>query len=168
MTMNLHDFRLASHGHRAGARVLLDTNCSSETGSPPAKLPSTAAYLASVSLECSIKARLLARGGFDSTDDLKTKQPSVYKALFSSKEGHDLGRLAQSLRLSAFVKAEGKVWHDDDVWKRMGTSHRPYSLRYGSEHLTKADAEAELKRVEELSETLLSGLGKTRKPRSKP
>lgn len=160
MTTKLHDFRLASHGHLAGAKAILGDENTSRSGSPPAKLPTSAAYLASVALECSIKARLLFRGGFQSDDALKEKQPSVHKALFKSKEGHDLGKLASELRLVNLLGADGRTWQEDKVWKRMSSPERPYSLRYGGEHLTAEDAEAEVARVGELSETLLSGLSR--------
>jgi hypothetical protein len=130
---------------------------------PPVKIPSTAAYLASISLECSIKARLLYRGGFENVDDLQLKQPAIFKALFSSKHGHDLQKLADNIRLPSLVGLEGKIWNDDDVWKRMASSGRPYSLRYGSEELTSDDAKAEVHRARELSGMLLSGLRSPKK-----
>ncbi|MBK7539707.1 MAG: hypothetical protein IPI49_31025 [Myxococcales bacterium] len=168
MTTKLHDFRLASHGHLAGAKAILEDNGTSTRGSLPAKSSSSAAYLAGVALECSIKAKLLARGAYESTEALKRKLPLVHKALFKSKDGHDLGKLARELRLMDVIRANGKNWEEDNVWKRMSSPERPYSLRYGSEHLTAKDAESEVARARELSETLLSGLSTASTRRSRP
>ncbi|MBI2893934.1 MAG: hypothetical protein HYY06_10310 [Deltaproteobacteria bacterium] len=121
-------------------------------------VPGSAAYLAHVALECALKARLLSRDGYASAEALAEKQPRVHAALFRSTQGHDLAALAGYLRLNAFVETQGKPWLDDDCWKRMASSQRPYSLRYGAEPVAQASTQEEINRASALVEVLLQGL----------
>jgi len=153
-TTSLHDFRLAAISHLAAARKVLDA----ATETDPAKTPTTAAYLATVSLECLLKARILLRGGCESVEKLREKQAAVYAALFTGARGHAVEALAQHLRLDQLLRSEGKAAPQSDIWKRLSHVERPYSLRYGSEHLSKDDAAAELAEVTSLHAPLLAGL----------
>jgi hypothetical protein len=152
----LDRFRRAGLGHLHGARRVLTTQQGKAT--EPALVPASAAYLAHVSIECAIKARLLARGGFASAEDLENKQPQVYSKLFKGKSGHDLSALAGQLRLKNLVENNGKSWADDACWRRMASSARPYSLRYGMEPIERPAAEQEVQRATELLGVLLDGL----------
>lgn len=163
MTTTLLDFRLASIAHLAAAK---NANARVTAGSP-AKLASSAAYLASVSLECVLKARILFRGGFESDDALQEKHPAVYSALFKSAKGHAIGSLAEHLRLKELLSTEGKMMPQHGVWERLTHSMRPYSLRYGAEHLSVQDADAEIAEVEKLHSPLLTGLKLGTKKKSK-
>jgi hypothetical protein len=163
-TTSLHDFRLAAISHLAAAKKVLDA----PDEKAPAKTPSTAAYLATVSLECVLKARILFRGGCESVEKLREKHARVYRALFTSAEGHAVESLAQHLRLEELLKSEGKGAPQADIWKRLSHSERPYSLRYGSEHLSVEDAAAEVAEVDSLHAPLLAGLKLSSKKTSKP
>jgi hypothetical protein len=154
MTTTLHDFRLAAISHLNAAKKVLDD----PDGTAPARAPSTAAYLATVSLECLLKARILFRGGVESDALLKDKAKPVYNALFTSAKGHAVESLARELRLEELLKLEGKTAPDPDIWKRLSHSGRPYSLRYGAEQLSAEDATAEVAAVEQLHAPLLAGL----------
>lgn len=164
MTTSLHDFRLAAISHLAAAKKVLDAT----DKMPPAKNPATAAYLATVSLECLLKARILFRGGFENVEKLRVKQANVYRALFASARGHAVEVLAQYLRLEALLKSEGRLAPQEGIWKRMAHSDRPYSLRYGSEHLSVEEAAAEVAEVDSLHAPLLAGLKVSGKKTSKP
>lgn len=153
----LDSFRRAGHGHLHGAKCVLRGDAA-RGAPPPALAPASAVYLAHVALECALKAQLLSRGGCATTDDLAKKLPKVHSTLFRSARGHDLGALACQLGLKGFVETFGKTWVDDECWKRMASSDRPYSLRYGAETISRSTAEDEVQRVSFLSETLLSGI----------
>ncbi|MCG8556719.1 MAG: hypothetical protein MJD61_15745 [Proteobacteria bacterium] len=159
----LHTFRSAAAGHLHGAECVLSVLPQNPTH--PARAPASAAYLAHVALECAIKARLLYRAGCADGEDLKKKQPKVYDALFRRRQGHELARLAEEVRLSKLMKVEGKQWVDDDCWKRLTTSERPYSLRYGAENIGASAAGAEVARSKELADVLLSGIGFSKRKR---
>ncbi len=154
----LEQFRRAGYSHLKAAELILD---SLETGSAgtPAQVPASAAYLVHVALECGIKARLLFRGGFTSTDALAAKLPHVHKTLFSSRKGHDLTALSQQVRLQEFVATNGRSWRNDSCWNRITSPQRPYSLRYASEQVDRNAAREEVQRASELLGVLLSGIG---------
>lgn len=153
----LDNFRRAGRGHLHGALRVLGSS-PKRVGSEPVLIPASAAYLAHVALECSMKARLLSRGGYASAEALAEKLPKVHAALFRSIQGHDLSVLGTSLRIKNFVETCGKTWSDDDCWKRMTSSARPYSLRYGTEPLERGTAEEEVRRASTLLDILLDGI----------
>ncbi len=153
-TTSLHDFRLSAISHLAAANRILETNDATTAG----RTPATAAYLAGLSLECLLKARILLRGGVESVEKLREKQSAVYKALFTSAKGHDLNNLAGNLRLDALLASEGTKAPKAEIWERLSHAQRPYSLRYGSEQLSSADATAEVAEVSRLHAPLLAGL----------
>lgn len=159
----LHDFRLAAIAHLAAAQRLL----AQQEGVREAKTPATAAYLATVSLECVLKARLLFRGGFESVEMLRDKAKSLHDALFTGAKGHSVGTLALQLRLEQLLKSEGKALPNSVTWKRLSRSERPYSLRYGAEHLSIEDAAEEIAAVASLHGPLLAGLKLANKVPSK-
>jgi len=165
-TWTLRRFRLAGQAHLHGARALLASAPGASKGGerPPALLPSSATYLAQVALECAIKARILWRYGFDSAAKLKSAQPTVHERLFKSKHGHNITELAAELRLKEVVAAEGKALADDACWRRLCSSERPYTLRYGAADLDEADAREDIDRVASVTEALFAGLGRFRRP----
>jgi hypothetical protein len=118
-------------------------------------------------LECLLKARILFRGGFEDVDKLREKQAGVYSALFTSAKGHAVESLAQHLRLKELLNLDGKGAPQADIWKRLSRSGRPYSLRYGSEHLSLQDAAAEVAEVDSMHAPLLAGLKLASKKTSK-
>ena len=154
-TWTLEKFRRSGRSHLEGARYVLNHVQDVRPGQPML-MPLSAAYLAHVALECIMKARLLYRNGCASTEDLQRKYPKVYAALFQGKRGHDLDFLSESLRLPELMKLEGKTWVDDDCWKRIASTERPYSLRYGAEDVEASKVEQELQRAAEISTALLS------------
>ncbi len=162
----LDNFRRAGRGHLHSACRVLERTAAG-TSPQPALTPCSAAYLAHVSLECAIKARLLSRGGYVSVEALAEKAPQVHAELFRGARGHDLNVLGSHLRIKGFVETCGKPWSDDACWKRMTASGRPYSLRYGTEPLATLAAEEEVQRASVLGELLLDGItvGRLRKPR---
>jgi HEPN domain-containing protein len=153
MSGTLEEFRRVGRSHLEGAVHVLEKTLS---GSPThqAFLPTSAAYLANVALECGLKAILLSRGGYASAEDLAKKQPKVYQTLFRGKSGHSLGDLAAFIRFQNMVEANGKKWKEDQCWERMTSVERPYSLRYGTERIKREHAEAEIERAGELFEML--------------
>lgn len=153
MTTKLDHFRLVAVSHLAASKKLLTSGVSSHR-----RNPSTAAYLATVSLECVLKARILYRANIENDDDLRRKLPDVHRKLFTGASGHAVGTLAQHLRLEELLKLEGKSLPDHSVWTRLCHAGRPYSLRYGVEDLSVEEALAEVRAVESLHEPLLSGL----------
>jgi HEPN domain-containing protein len=156
-TWTLDRFRSASRGHLYAARNVLAAQQKSKT-KPPAAVPTSAAYLAHVALECALKARLLYRGGFASAEELKKKHPRVHAKLFHSARGHDIPELAGELRLESFVALNGKTLANDACWKRLCSSERPYALRYGAQQLREEEATEEVDRASDLAEQLLSGV----------
>lgn len=75
----LHDFRLAAISHLAASNALLDAHDKPR----PAKTACSAAYLATVSLECLLKARILFRDGCESVERLRVRAKPVYEKLFT-------------------------------------------------------------------------------------
>lgn len=159
----LADFRRAGRAHLNSARKLIDsarTEADRNAGG-------TAAYLAHVALECGIKAHLLHRAGCDGVLALKRMSPPVHDALFSGKKGHDLGQLAEQLRLKQLLATEGKTFQVDDCWNRLRASERPYCLRYGAERLEVEEAGAEVQRAMELFDVVTAGLVRRRRKRTR-
>lgn len=160
----LDRFRLAGRGHLHGARCILRKDGPSPTP-VPALAPASASYLAHVALECALKARILEQGGCTSVEELQKKHPKVHGPLFTTKQGHDLERLAKELGVDRVLATMGKQWWDDDCWKRLSSSKRPYSLRYGTEEVDDASVTEEVERCTEILEVLLAGLGRMRRAR---
>lgn len=158
----LDRFRLAGRGHLHGARCILQGD-SPVSGPVPAMAPASASYLAHVGLECALKARILEKGGCASVDELTKKHPKVYDPLFTTKQGHDLDKLARDLGVEGLFRTLGKGWREDECWKRLSSSKRPYSLRYGAEDLDDAAVAEDVARCAELVEVLLSGLRRMRR-----
>lgn len=148
------DFRIAAISHLLAAQKLLDqASAPSRT-----KVASSAAYLAMVSLECVLKARILYRGGYENDEELKRKHPNVHAALFKSAKGHSIDKLAEQLRADRIPELERPTMLKGDVWKRVSSADRPYSLRYGSEQLSWEDTDAEIAHAALLHKSLLSSL----------
>lgn len=164
----LERFRLAGHGHLHAARCILEAAKAAPVPIPALALAS-ACYLVHVAVECGIKARILARGGYADVDELKRKQPKVYNPLFVTKQGHDLAKLAEELGLHRLMATMGKGLRQDDCWQRLTSPVRPYSLRYGAEAIDDTMASKEVERCAELLAVLLSGLVriKRRRPEKK-
>lgn len=156
-TWTLEKFRRAGQSHLESAEYVLSKVPAGGRKSP-ALIPASAAYLAHVALECGMKARLLARGGYASVDALKEKAPQVYAALFKGSNGHNLAILADQLRIKEILALNGKHWISDACWTRIASSERPYSLRYGAEQIDRAKVAEELKRASELLDVLLIGI----------
>lgn len=154
----LDSFRRAGQSHLYIANRVLENRSVGGSNQEPVLKAGSAAYLAHVSVECAIKARLLSRGGFACAEDLEKKQPQIYSTLFRSKSGHDLQKLADHLGIKRFLESNGKTWLDDDCWKRMVSPARPYSLRYGIERITLGAAEEEIKRATELVAVLTDAI----------
>ena len=150
----LESLRRISRSHLRGAHE--SSHATPKAGQAPI-LPMSVAYLAHVAIECALKVRLLYRSGCASKEELAAKQPSIHRAMFQGKQGHDLQLVATQVRLRAAMVSEGKAWKEDDCWKRMASLNRPYSLRYGFEALTKLEAEQELARAEEIVSAILAG-----------
>lgn len=157
-TWTLQRFRLAGQAHVHAARALLHPPPGQTA--PPALVPSSAAYLAQVALECAMKARLLFRGNFPSAERLSLKHPKVYEELFRSRKGHDVNRLATELRLKGLLETQGSPLANDACWNRVCSSERPYSLRYGAEHLSSVEAREDVDRASSVVEALFAGIGK--------
>jgi hypothetical protein len=160
----LDRFRLAGRGHLHGARCILQNDPPS-SGPVPALASASASYLVHVALECALKARILEKGGCDSVEELTKKHPKVYGPLFTTKQGHDLDKLAKDLGVDRLLATLGKGWREDECWKRLSSSNRPYSLRYGTEDLDDAAVAEDVERCAELLEVLLSGLRRMRRDR---
>lgn len=160
----LDRFRLAGHGHLHGARCILAEDTAT-SGPVPALARASASYLGHVALECALKVRILEKGGYADVEELKEKHPKVYGRLFTTKHGHDLDRLAKELGVEGLLATMGKGWRDDECWKRLSSSERPYSLRYGIEDVDDASVTEELERCTELLDALLSGLSRMKRSR---
>ncbi|HOW51400.1 MAG TPA: hypothetical protein PLV42_05065 [bacterium] len=139
------------------ARHILD-NFPAPPPPPPALILSSSTYLAHLALECAIKARLLHKQGVNSVDDLEKKHPKIHTALFRGKKGHDIQKLSTDVDLQGILKNEGRPLQKDACWTRIISSTRPYSLRYGTETLQRAEASEEISRISGILELLLSGL----------
>jgi hypothetical protein len=121
------------------------------------------AYLACVAVECSLKALILKQLAALTTDDLKTKQPRVHEALFASKDGHRLDKLAERARLKQHLTGDAPEARAHDVWRRMCAGTRPYSLRYASERISVQDARAEHEIAKQLHEDVKGLLGRSQR-----
>ena len=118
--------------------------------------PRSAAYLAHVAAECAIKRRILASHRKTRAKDVEKALGDNFRAVFASKDGHDLRLLANHASLRGLLEVEKQTsLLDGDTWKRMIQPARPYSLRYGTETLGAQQAKGELALVEALAQVLL-------------
>lgn len=98
------------------------------------KYPTEVAYLCAVALECAFKARLLSKHEIKRTELIP--EDHQFKELFAGRSGHDLKRLHSAVNSRESIQS--------NAWKRMASSERPYSLRYSTESLSKAESTEEL------------------------
>ena len=118
--------------------------------------PKSAAYLAHVATECALKRRILAMYGKTRTRDVAEALGVRFRKIFASTEGHALEKLAEHAALRRLLEAETKVdLLASPAWKRMTKDRRPYSLRYATEGLSRAEAEGERTIAEALARVLL-------------
>ena len=156
MTTTLNHFKAAAASH---VRAAVGAQTLYENSTPPRALAGTIAYLSSISVECSLKSLILKASKVSDTDVLKKRHLRLYESLFQSKNGHSIDKLAIASRLSAYLGNEAPQ-KNDSVWVRMCSSERPYSLRYGSESLTRQEANAELILAKKLHESISNLLGR--------
>ena len=120
--------------------------------------PGPAVYLAHVALECALKLRILRKNKAHHTDDLKRLLPgSTFDGLFTGSRGHALHHLARTASVAQFLEAQGKsALLKKREWQRMA-GERPYSLRYGIERVTLAEAKSQVRFGEQLTDLILKG-----------
>ena len=90
------------------------------------KLPTEAAYLCMVALECAIKRRILSKNNFKCSEDIPNDHN--FSKLFNTSLGHNIEVLANKTKIN--LRIDGKIR------QRVFNSLRPYSLRYGSEQVS--------------------------------
>lgn len=148
-------FELASRAHLHGADVL------SAAKKAPDRLPATVAYLAQVAVECGLKALLLHRAAIvDSTSARDEQKYPRLAPLFHGTSGHALDKLADEAGLSQLMRLAGRDLARDACWQRMTSRDRPYSVRYGAEAPTAAEARAEAARAKEILDVVLGRLSR--------
>lgn len=131
-------FQTAAKQRHQAARELL--------GSSHSPKPQVACYLNLVALECLLKARIMDQAMRPRMPPLKeVLGEKKYEQLFGSSAGHSLSLLAEESSLRRGLKAAGRdKILQGTAWKRMCSSGRPYSLRYGTEKLSTAEAQDEV------------------------
>lgn len=113
--------------------------------------PQLACYLLHISLECAFKLLLLHRWRAADLEGLRrVLPPDDFKRLFETRRGHDLRSLAEYVSLERFLVARDHRRLAPDIWKRITHDDRPYSLRYGTEAVSRKEADEELALVEPL------------------
>lgn len=156
MITTLNQFKAAAGAHMHAAAT---AQAAGANNTAPQRLAGTIAYLANVGVECTLKSVILKGSRVANTSALQKQHLRLYQSLFKSTKGHQLADLAIAARLSAHLGADAPVM-TDATWKRMCSSARPYSLRYGTEPLTHAEATAELALATRLHSNISSLLGR--------
>lgn len=150
MNVRLDQFVSAARDRLAAADTVLG-----KTGGRP----QVACYLIHVATECVLKARILATAGTPRLELLRQRMPEKrFAEFFEGSSGHRLGALANYVGIARFAAAEGKpeAVPTGQVWSRMCSADRPYSLRYGVEEVSRDQALAEIDLAQKLASLIIS------------
>lgn len=122
--------------------------------------PQDACYLVHVAIECALKWRILQL--YPGARRISQLKPllgdDLYQQLFASKEGHNLSLLIEKSAVKRLLQAKRQeVLLAGPVWSKMCGRDRPYSLRYGTETVSRSAANDSLTLGNELIGLVLEG-----------